>query len=528
MDSQWDTVQCGRNYGGLNSEIPPEGHGYWVDNLGTTDFYPPAPDNYNVDSAVVESYGLHIFYWVVRNGIRPNGTSVCVDSSDAVPIRFIEIPVANAGGNAHNWGNGSEIKTDTACGLEYALDPYITGSPVGQWQTTGWPNRGFVSTNSNTSGMANDTAFSTIYNSDNPLNPYYEFIWQVDNSVIDAPPYSHGCIDRDTLRITFARIPTGQIESRNPYCYGDTALLTPWFDPNGKPDHFTWNFNNGAIESVRPNPSTNQFDSIFMVSWDTTGHTMYHIVSLVSTNSWGCYSNIVTDTIFEPAPLYPLDSIVPTTCMQANGKIFVFPIDLLSTTYFWLDPEFASNPTALFQIDLPPDHPYHIRFRYESWSPNIFCNDTLIILIPDTGKVTASYDTAVLHQEHLIPGYSELFFTNTSVGGKRYEWHFGDGSTSTAENPSHIYTSLEKSDKGCFHVYLIAWSKEECEDWSDSGLVCLESVSELIVPNIFSPNGDEKNDYFQVSGKTLKSFHGIITNRWGKTLYEWDEWDKEL
>ncbi|MBI5219039.1 MAG: gliding motility-associated C-terminal domain-containing protein, partial [Bacteroidia bacterium] len=36
------------------------------------------------------------------------------------------------------------------------------------------------------------------------------------------------------------------------------------------------------------------------------------------------------------------------------------------------------------------------------------------------------------------------------------------------------------------------------------------------------------NDYFQVSGKTLKSFHGIITNRWGKTLYEWDEWDKEL
>ncbi|MBI5218612.1 MAG: gliding motility-associated C-terminal domain-containing protein [Bacteroidia bacterium] len=148
-------------------------------------------------------------------------------------------------------------------------------------------------------------------------------------------------------------------------------------------------------------------------------------------------------------------------------------------------------------------------------------------MVPDTGKVTASYNTAVLHQEHLIPGFSELFFTNTSVGGKRYEWHFGDGSTSTAENPSHIYTSLENSHNGCFYIYLIAWSKEECEDWSDSGLVCLEPVSELIVPNIFSPNGDEKNDYFQVSGKTLKSFHGIITNRWGKTLFEWGEWDKK-
>jgi len=35
----------------------------------------------------------------------------------------------------------------------------------------------------------------------------------------------------------------------------------------------------------------------------------------------------------------------------------------------------------------------------------------------------------------------DIAFTNQSLGGDTYTWDFGDGSTSSDENPSHIYTS---------------------------------------------------------------------------------------
>ena len=49
------------------------------------------------------------------------------------------------------------------------------------------------------------------------------------------------------------------------------------------------------------------------------------------------------------------------------------------------------------------------------------------------------------------------------------------------------------------------------------------------VPNVFTPNGDGINDFFKIKNKTLRDFHCIILNRWGRKLYEWSDqnqgWD---
>ena len=48
------------------------------------------------------------------------------------------------------------------------------------------------------------------------------------------------------------------------------------------------------------------------------------------------------------------------------------------------------------------------------------------------------------------------------------------------------------------------------------------NASSLKVPNAFSPNGDGKNDYFNVYNvKSIVSFHAAIYNRWGQQLYSW-------
>jgi gliding motility-associated-like protein len=46
------------------------------------------------------------------------------------------------------------------------------------------------------------------------------------------------------------------------------------------------------------------------------------------------------------------------------------------------------------------------------------------------------------------------------------------------------------------------------------------SESYLRVPNVFTPNGDGKNDEFRVSYRSLRDFHIWVYNRWGKLVYE--------
>ncbi len=52
---------------------------------------------------------------------------------------------------------------------------------------------------------------------------------------------------------------------------------------------------------------------------------------------------------------------------------------------------------------------------------------------------------------------SEVVFTNTSLNAISYEWSFGDGTTSTAENPSHTYT-----EEGTYNVQLTAFNSASC------------------------------------------------------------------
>ena len=55
------------------------------------------------------------------------------------------------------------------------------------------------------------------------------------------------------------------------------------------------------------------------------------------------------------------------------------------------------------------------------------------------------------------------------------------------------------------------------------------SVSDLQVPNVFTPNGDGLNDEFRVQYRSLAEFHCWVYNRWGKLVYEWTDpakgWD---
>lgn len=94
----------------------------------------------------------------------------------------------------------------------------------------------------------------------------------------------------------------------------------------------------------------------------------------------------------------------------------------------------------------------------------------------------------------------------------QWEWDFGDGNTSTQSNPFHTYSAV-----GSYDVRLIATTDLGCKDTLTQSLTVVEG---LIVPNVFTPNGDGFNDYFDIRTSDVGPFKILIYNRWGNIVFE--------
>ncbi len=67
-----------------------------------------------------------------------------------------------------------------------------------------------------------------------------------------------------------------------------------------------------------------------------------------------------------------------------------------------------------------------------------------------------------------------ITFTNTTVDGYTYEWNFGDGTTSTLENPTHSYENA-----GIYNVLLTSFSKNGKKSSSSSITITVTKANEI-------------------------------------------------
>ncbi len=112
--------------------------------------------------------------------------------------------------------------------------------------------------------------------------------------------------------------------------------------------------------------------------------------------------------------------------------------------------------------------------------------------------------------------------TDQSVGAITYNWNFGNGNTSTTQNPSNTY-----SVNGTYTITLIA-SSGICSDTAYA-IIIVESGLTLEIPNVFTPNTDGSNDLFTIKSTGVKEISLQIFNRWGQKLFEFSgpnaSWD---
>lgn len=111
------------------------------------------------------------------------------------------------------------------------------------------------------------------------------------------------------------------------------------------------------------------------------------------------------------------------------------------------------------------------------------------------------------------------YFTNTSTnttGFTNWLWNFGDATNSTINNPNHTYT-----DVGSYPVQLIAINPPGCADTA-MFLVVVKDIVTLYVPNAFTPDKNDCNDYFNIHsyGISPENYELLIFDRWGILIFK--------
>lgn len=135
-------------------------------------------------------------------------------------------------------------------------------------------------------------------------------------------------------------------------------------------------------------------------------------------------------------------------------------------------------------------------------------------------------------QADFIPSATELVVSeeldlfNHSEHGVRYEWYQDGFLISKDENASIRFQS-----EGTYSIELHAINEIGCRDVMTYPSIVVVNKSEsaasnkqdLIFPNSFTPNGDGKNDQFQVYVGDISKLSVAIYNRWGQVIYEHNE-----
>jgi large repetitive protein len=99
-----------------------------------------------------------------------------------------------------------------------------------------------------------------------------------------------------------------------------------------------------------------------------------------------------------------------------------------------------------------------------------------------------------------------------------YFWDFGDGRTSTAENPLHRFNIQAVDIAMGYYVCLTVTDANNCDvtfcDTLDVGMFT------LYVPNAMAPNAFGEGALFLPKGQGLEAYHCQIFDRWGNKIWE--------
>lgn len=137
-------------------------------------------------------------------------------------------------------------------------------------------------------------------------------------------------------------------------------------------------------------------------------------------------------------------------------------------------------------------------------------SDTIRIKVVQSPIVTSSHDTTLCIGDKLI-----LY----AMGASKYAWSPNIGINDTSiSNPeitatrSMIYFVKGSNSAGCYAINKVTITVDSCKK-------PVKELTQVIIPNVFTPNKDGVNDVFEIVAKNVREFSVTVFNRWGQSVF---------
>jgi gliding motility-associated-like protein len=291
----------------------------------------------------------------------------------------------------------------------------------------------------------------------------------------------NGCTGTDMITVNVNAIPVATASNNATICAGSSVNLT-----SSGGATFSWSPSTGLSNPNISNPVA------------SPSATTTYVVT-VSNGTCSDTENVVVTVINVNATASPDVTICEgdNTTLTASGGI----------NYSWLPSTGLSNPN----IQNPIASPATTTTYTVTVTDGAGCTDVDFVTVTVAPTPIASFTFI----PNVILTDSTYYFTDNSTGGVvSWSWNFGDGNTSTLQNPSHFYSTA-----GTYHVCVITTNNSGCSDTVCSDVIVLPRTVEA--PNVFTPNGDATNDVLIF--KNLQYYPNCmlqVYDRWGVLVYE--------
>jgi gliding motility-associated-like protein len=305
---------------------------------------------------------------------------------------------------------------------------------------------------------------------------------------LDAGTYNYVVIDgngcQDTVSVTIAEPSAITVTSNTPLsmCVGGSVFMNAQATGGNGSYTFTWNNSlpNGPSNTVSPATSTS------------------YIVTATDVN--GCSANTTIQVTVNQKP--PINAGgdqticlgMPVLLNGLGGVSYTWSNSVPNNTLF--TPSLGTTTLVVTGTD----------------ANGCTNTDTLVITV-------VPVPTAVLGASTPVSGYPGLVvqFTNASLNANSYHFDYDNGTdfqtTNIAATPSSAFNA-----PGTYNVILIA-SNGICEDTAGLEVIVIPYAPlSVVVPNIFTPNGDGSNDNFFIQLENATSLEVTIVNRWGNFM----------
>jgi gliding motility-associated-like protein len=299
--------------------------------------------------------------------------------------------------------------------------------------------------------------------------------------------------DSAAINVAIAPAPFANAGLDATICAGDSLLLA---GASAGGNNIFWTASSGSFDS--PFSTTPTYIS------DTSASGPVDLV-LTVIDSCGTVFDTVTITVL---PRVQVTILLPdTVCYQRQVEIFFNAVGDV-TSFQWIgNGSFAdttSNPTIFIPAPGAAGH-FDIQLQTTGQcGPRVFNTS---FYAEDTVIANFSWSPATIY-----PGTWVNFDNQTYLPTLPAHWSFGDGFFSTDHDPEHRFYL-----PGTYNVELISLGAGGCLDTATLALTVLQP--DTLIPNVFSPNGDGINDFFDVLVPPTTAYSLAIFDRWGRRVF---------